>query len=638
MDRIKVLQPEVYNLIAAGEVLEKPYGAVKELVENSIDAGANRIAIEVANGGFDLISVSDNGSGIAEDDIELAFVKHATSKLQFADDLFAVQTLGFRGEALSSIAAVARVRLTSRTRSADTAVSVRVEDGVVCDKQYAAANVGTKIEVRDLFYNTPVRKKFFKSPTYESIEITKFVAKLILTNPNLEISYTVDGKVVYATKGTGLEEAIFSVYGSDCLSNCLKVSYSRELLRIDGYIGSPEYTKANRNYQTLSVNGRSITDNTVSAAIKQAFTPYIMTRKFPFYVLNLEIPCDQVDVNVHPKKTEVRFAEQNKIYSAFYHCVADALQEYTEQTSGKTFAISDYNDEIPTPVYTQEGFLAKFNKFSDEENIELMNKGQLQDLEAIEQSTIEEDRKHAIEQLAEQIQREVSVEKARKKYGFDDNDYVKQSTLVLKNVEQTSPLIVPELSEEDKLFERARILGVAFKTYLIVEIDDKVIFVDQHAAHERMLFDKFMEREHQNLQTLMFPYVFTVNESEALFIEENLSNILSAGIEIEPFGHNTYRITAVSTLLADTKMDEFVQFLLSSIEDFKLDDRTLIVEAIAKKACKAAVKAGYTLNEYEIKYILKEVCNNKIVQCPHGRPVTTVMTKTQLEKMFKRIV
>ena len=234
MAEIRILKPEIYNIIAAGEVIEKPIGAVKELVENSIDAGATRIAIEVRGGGFDLISITDNGLGIHEDDIELAFVKHATSKILNTDDLFAVQTLGFRGEALPSIASVAHVKLTTRTRSSDTGVCVNVEDGQVTNKQYVASNVGTKIEVRGLFYNTPARKKFFKSVSSEAADITKYVTRLILTNPNLEISYTLDGKSVFSTKGDGLKEAIFAVYGADCASNCLEVSLHRQDMRIYG--------------------------------------------------------------------------------------------------------------------------------------------------------------------------------------------------------------------------------------------------------------------------------------------------------------------------------------------------------------------------------------------------------------------
>lgn len=640
MAKIKILKPEVYNLIAAGEVVETPVGALKEIVENSIDAGATRITIEVSGGGFEHISVTDNGCGIYEDDIERAFMKYATSKLASADDLFAVQTLGFRGEALSSISAVSRVKLTTRPNGADMGVSVSVDNGVIVDKQYVSCNVGTKIEVRDLFYNTPARKKFFKSPSREAVEITKFVSKLVLSNPNLEISYTLDDKLVYETKGNGLEEAIFAVYGAECLSKCLKVGYYRGDLRIDGYVGSPEYTKANRTYQTLSVNGRSIVDQNISGAIMQAFRPYLMTRKYPFYILNLEIPCDCVDVNVHPKKIEVRFTNGNRVCSAFYHAVEQTLSEFAKQQVDSIMSVSPEVGAFGFGYgnYVQENYFDKVNNMIGGESLDDMTYDQREDVVAMGQSTLEATRQQKFEEFALEIEREVTVQKARERLGLDASGNVKQPTITLEPIPEPEMAQIAKENEINQLFCRARILGAAFKTYLILEIDDKIIFVDQHAAHERILFDKFMADKTQDMQRVMFPYVFTVKDDEASFIDENLQNILSAGIEIQPFGRNTYRITAVSTLLADTKMDEFVQFLLSSIEDFKLDDRALIVEKIAKKACKAAVKAGYSLNEFEIKYILKEVCDNKILQCPHGRPITVVFTKTQMEKMFKRIV
>ena len=634
MDKIILLKPEVYNLIAAGEVVEKPVGAVKELVENSIDAGATRIVVEISGGGFELISVTDNGGGIDENDLDLAFVKHATSKLRDADELFAVQTLGFRGEALSSIAAISRVKLTTRVRSADTGVCISVDDGVVSNKQYVSANVGTKIEVRDLFYNTPARKKFFKTPGHESAEISKFMARLILTNPNLEISYILDGNLVYETKGNGLEEAIFAVYGADCLRNCVKVSFARENLRIDGYIGIPEYSKANRNYQTLSVNGRYIVDQSINAVIMQAYKNYLMTRKFPFYVLNVDVPFDRIDVNVHPKKLEVRFADAQRVSGAFYHAVKSALDEYVKHTVDNI--ISKEHTEPSPQKHDAKEFWEKFNKAVEEHGIEQMNPGQREDVIAMEESSARLD-DHSFAEIANQLEREITVERARKVIGLDNPSFVRQSSVVIENLTPDPPLPLTD-SEEEELFDRARILGAAFKTYLILEIDDKVILVDQHAAHERILFDKFMAHKTGNMQQLLFPYVFTVTEEEAQFIEENKENILAAGIEIENFGRNTFRISAVSTLLADTQMKDFVEFLLASIEEFKVDERALIVEKIAKKACKAAVKAGYRLSEPEIKYILKEIYHNKILQCPHGRPISVVFSKTQIEKMFKRIV
>ena len=636
MANIILLKPEVYNLIAAGEVVEKPVGAVKELVENSIDAGATRIVIEVNGGGFELISITDNGSGINEEDLDLAFVKHATSKLHSVNELFAVQTLGFRGEALSSIAAISRVKLTTRARNVDTGVCISVEDGVVSDKQYVSANVGTKIEIRDLFYNTPARKKFFKTPSHESAEISKFVARLILTNPNLEISYVLDGNLVYESKGNGLEEAIFAVYGAECLRNCIRVSFYRENLRIDGYIGTPEYSKANRNYQTLSVNGRYVVDQNINVVVQNAYKDYLMTRKFPFYVLNLDIPYDRIDVNVHPKKLEVRFADAQRVTGAFYHAVKKSLDEYTRQTVDDIMMPQRVVEQSTPKAYGEKELLEKFNQAVEMHQIEQMNPGQREDVIAMEQSTENADRQ-SFEQIANQLERQITVERARKVIGLDQPSHVRQSSVLIENLQPEPPLPFTD-SEEEELFDRARILGAAFKTYLILEIDDKVIFVDQHAAHERILFDKFMEQKTCDMQQLLFPYVFTVTEDEAQFIEDNRENIFAAGIEIENFGRNTYRIIAVSTVLADSQMKQFVEFLLSGIDEFNVDERALIVEKIAKKACKAAVKAGYSLNEYEIKYILKEIHHNKILQCPHGRPITVVFTKTQIEKMFKRIV
>lgn len=634
MGNIKLLTPQIYNKIAAGEVIEKPYGAVKELVENSIDAGANRIVIEVTNGGFDLISVSDNGYGIHEDDVDLAFVKHATSKLGSEQQLNAIDTLGFRGEALSSIAAVSHVTLTTRTHNSDAGLRVTVEDGQITSRQYVSANIGTKIEVRDLFYNMPARRKFFKTPKHESVEITKFVSKLILTNPTLEITYIMDGKTVYANKGNGLEEAIFNIYGDECLSNCIKVDFVRDGLRIQGYISNPQYTKANRNYQTLSVNNRYVTDSGVSAAIMQAYSEYLMTRSFPVYVLDLYIDCDCVDVNVHPKKSEVRFLEPRLVCGAFYSCVKDALRNFTHQRVEQTFE-SKADEERPKIQYSRENFLEVFNKLSAEGKLDVMNRDQAETVRAIEKSTEDADDEKSLKELGAYLEREVTVQKARINLGLDDPSTVKQTSVVL----EPSADFVPRVPTEDEiLYERIRILGAAFNTYLILELDDKLIFVDQHAAHERILFDKFTAENKHDMQPVMFPYVFNVSDEEALFIEANLDNILSAGIEVRNFGPNTYRITAVSTLLSDLKMEEFVRYLLSSVDEFKLDDRKLFVENLAKKACKAAIKAGDTLNQYEITYIIKQVLENHILQCPHGRPITVVFSKTQLEKMFKRIV
>lgn len=689
MAKINILTPDIYNKISAGEVVESPVGAVKELVENSVDAGANRIVVEVENGGFGLISVSDNGCGIDEDQIEAAFLKHATSKIAVIDDLYDVETLGFRGEALSSISAVSHVKLTTKTENAPYAVCVEIENGKTATKDYTAAVTGTKIEVRDLFFNTPARRKFFKTPQKEGVEITKYMAKFILTNPHVEVRYVCDGTTVYDCAGRGLECAMFAVYGHDCVANCVKVDERRDNVEVHGYIGTPDYAKANRTYQVFSVNGRNVYDQRLSAVIGQAYKPYLMTRKYPFFVLNVVVPADEVDVNVHPKKSEVRFAKPDTVYNLCYRAVDNALQRFIREktseliaaTSGvgvqaddfagfdgaTTFAGEQNNaqNQTTTDAATAKYFAQNGISMPDEQqngnsasgakdifrqgsftDAEYMNRDEGNDVREIERQTEEFDKARDFDKFADELGKELTVENARKMLWGNGERNSDGITIACPQPQQTDGTSAPVREEVDPnevqmqlLYDRARILGVAFKTYLIIELDEKVIFVDQHAAHERILFEKFKQGAfNDNKQPLLFPYVFTVKADEAQFIEDNIDNIYKAGVEVERFGANTFRITAVSSLLANTQMNKFVEFLLSEMEEFRVDDNTLRIERLAQMACKAAVKAGQTLNEYEIKYILNTIVEGNLMQCPHGRPITVMYTRTQIDKWFKRIV
>ncbi len=640
MSKIKILSPDIYNKIAAGEVVENPAAAVKELVENSIDAGATRINVDICGGGMESITVSDNGCGIDTEDIDVVFLKHSTSKLADADALFEIKTLGFRGEALASIAAVSRVKLTTRTADSDAAVTVTAEDGVISEKTFATANVGTSVEVSSLFYNTPGRKKFLKSAAREGAEITKYISRLILTAPELEISYRCDGRQVFRSKGGGVADALYAVYGADCLRNCLAVSAQFRNVKVTGYAGSPDYTKPNGTYQTLSVNGRCVTDKNINAAVMQAFRPYLMTRKYPFYVLNAEVPYDEVDVNVHPKKSEVRFADPHKMFTAFYVSLKNVLQEYSRSKIDGILGnqkSAETPEEIPVR-HIQENYFEDFEAFK---NGETMTPRQADTVRLFEKATEENAKRREFDKFVEEMDKNLTVENALKMLNGTDVCAVEQAPARFEGYDETCAVRAEVFDDgvSADVMSRVKILGAAFNTYLILELDDKLIFVDQHAAHERILYDEFMERgPGKSMQPLLLPYVFTVKDDEAEFIDSNMSYIKDAGFELEPFGRNTYRITSVSVLFVDVGLDKFVEFLLSSVAEFRLDDRRLIVEKIAQKACKAAVKAGYCLNETEIRYIVKAVCDNKIVQCPHGRPVTFVFTKTQMEKSFKRIV
>ena len=638
MSKIRLLTPDVYNKIAAGEVIENPVGVVKELVENSIDAGATNIVIEVADGGFTSICVTDNGCGIDYEDIASAFVEHATSKVDSIDDLYFLQTLGFRGEALASIAAVSKVQLTTRTSENEAAISVDVENGEIISRRYVSANLGTKIVVRELFYNTPARKKFLKTPSREGTEISKFVSKLILTNPKLQISYYLDGQLVYKNSGNGLDEAIFGVYGGDVLEKCLKVEDSWQFMTIRGYVGNTSFSKPNKNWQTLSINGRYIVDTRISASIMQAYKGYLMTRQYPFYVLDLEIPADHVDVNVHPKKSEVRFMQHDKVAAFFYNAVTKVLVEYIEQSRNNPFGLFAPTADVIEPVaVAPDNF--DLDDYLRQKGIQLMTPHQAQDVLGIEQATEEIDQLIALEQKS--VQRaNLTVEQVRRDMGLPPIEPKRKKKPV---VEEESPQVVqmsiPTQEDEDELlYNRTRILGVAFKTYIILEIDDKLIIVDQHAAHERILFDQFMKHREEKLQEIMFPYVFNVTDEEDEFISSNLQSIEHAGFKVQPFGKNTYQIVAVSPILTDVQLNEFVNYLLSSVGELKLDEGEFLVEKIASRACKAAIKAGYTPNKYEITYILKHVMDGSVMTCPHGRPITTIITKTDLEKMFKRRV
>lgn len=639
MSKIRILTPDVYNKIAAGEVIENPVGVVKELVENSIDAGATNIVIEVSDGGFGSIAVTDNGCGIDYEDIASAFVEHATSKVDSIDDLYFLQTLGFRGEALASIAAVSKVQLTTRTSENEAAVCVDVENGQIVSRKYVSANLGTKMVVRDLFYNTPARKKFLKTASREGTEISKFVSKLILTNPKLQISYYLDGQLVYKNVGKGLEEAVFAIYGGDVLEKCLPVEDSWQFMTIRGYVGNTTFSKPNKNWQTLSVNGRCIVDTRISAAIMQAYKGYFMTRQYPFFVLDLEIPADHVDVNVHPKKSEVRFMQHDKVAAFFYNAVTKVLVNYIEETRSDPFGLLSTTTEPtdPQPVvpdnFTLDDYLLQ-------KGIQLMNTHQAQDVLGIEQATEDIDQLIIQEQQSVERGKNLTVEQVRREMGLPPLEPKRKNKAV---VEEEPPQIVQmsipvQEDEGELLYNRTRILGVAFKTYIILEIDDKLILVDQHAAHERILFDQFMKHRDEKFQDLLFPYVFNVTDEEEEFINQNLASIEKAGFKVDSFGKNTYRIVAVSPLLTDVQLKQFVEYLLGSVGELKLDEGEFLVEKIASKACKAAIKAGYTPNKYEITYILKHVMDGSVLTCPHGRPITTVITKTDLEKMFKRRV
>lgn len=650
MGKINILPPDIYNKISAGEVVERPSSVVKELVENCIDAGASRVTINIIGGGLDSIEVIDNGCGIEEDDLKVAFFNHTTSKFLNIADFETLSTLGFRGEALASISAVSKMEVITKTPLADTAVHVVLENGEIVSQDYCAGNVGTKIVVKDLFYNTPARKKFLKSNAKETTEITQYVTRLILTNPFLEVKYTANGKLIYEYTGCSLEEAIFCVYGSECLQNCIAISSQYGDTVVKGYVGTTDYTKPNSTYQTASVNGRYVKDVTISSAVKQAFSPYLMTRSYPFFVLDIQLPPNQVDVNVHPNKLEIRFQYPRQVFYAISAPIREALTKFSEHKineivmpANQQVSVFDMpTAQTPENVYSLEETEAinNYKKKQPEVDeygytyIDLNDKEQREryfaqldslDVQQMAREQLGEyKRQMELEQLQPELdaQWEAALNSPANQYVFRDGQ----------------PVAVGPKSNNEIALDNMRIWGTLFGTYVIAEVADKIVLIDKHAAHERILYEKYLKAGNKFMQETLVPYVFRVNEEEAEFIENNLDVLASVGFILESFGYNTFIVKQVSSLFIDANLKDFVNDVISMMGEGKLDDKELIKDKIAQKACRRAVKAGETLSDLQIEYIVRMLLESGCVYCPHGRPITVTMTKNDLDKMFKRIV
>lgn len=625
---INILPSEIYNKISAGEVVERPASVVKELVENSIDGGATKITVEIFEGGIKKIIVSDNGTGIEPEDVEKAFLPHATSKISSETDLFSIASLGFRGEALASIAAVSQVELVSKTENNDYGISFKINGGVPESKSEVGFEKGTRISVSNLFFNTPARLKFLKKPKSEEGEITSLIAKIILANPTLSIRYIVDNRIVYNTFGNGLAEAMYIIYGKETYDNLLEVSYNRDEISVNGFIARPTFAKPNRTYQTLFVNGRVVSNYMISSAVQDAVDAYIMKGKFPLFALNISIPFEQVDVNVHPSKQEVKFENSGKIYgivnSAIYKAVSNA--NYIQKTTIFEEPVKSANE--PETSKNNSSFeLAKLLQ----EHAAKFNEG----------TTLKSSDSTLSKILAENLNNNLNK----------NEEKIDLNQIKLEEVE-ISP-IIPEKNEEKitekieqniipEFFEKYKIIGVLFETYILIEQDDLFYIIDQHAAHERQLFDKFskeIEEGGLTLQSLLVPYVFSANLKETEFLENNLDVLNSSGIEITPFGENTFKVSAVPSMLSQMNLKEFFSSILEETTGVSRKTNEALKSKIARHACRSAVKAGNKLSEGEIDVLLKSFKENKnVLLCPHGRPIVVVFKKTEIEKWFKRIV
>lgn len=638
MAKINILESNVYNRIAAGEVVDRPYSVVKEFVENSIDAGAKNITVSIERGGKDLICVSDDGAGIGKEDLRSAFLPHATSKIARAEDLDFIRTLGFRGEALASIASVANVRLRSRAAGADEAYELVCSGGKMGEITPCALGAGTEICAENLFFNTPVRAKFLKSDKGEEGDISNFVSRLVLGNPTVAFRYYIDGKLALQSFGGGEDEALAAVYGGNTVQECYKIDAEKHGIRIRGFLGKPSFTKANRTYQSLFVNGRYVVNNTIGSAISNAYASYLMKRQYPFYVLYIDIPPEAVDVNVHPNKSDVRFENNQVVYGCIYSVISSVLDG---NASALEFVVgakdAPAEPEAAPRTASLENIAVPKREETAEEAPAAMTEGGSGRMK-------EEPRR----QDAFFVPPRASEMKGGAVFEFHDSasaadvEKERERQAVFEENKRYLEALENKARQQKLIFENAVYRGCLFNTYLIYEEGDNAYIIDQHAAHERLIFDRLCaEAEKRKVvqQPLLVPYVLNVNREEFAFLAENAENIRRIGFEMEEFGQSSFKIAAVPLDLQDIDLGSFFEELLSEVGSLRGIRLTEVLrDRIAMTACKHAVKGGMLLTDSEKEKLFEMLHGDMGLKCPHGRPIAVKMTKYEIEKMFKRIV
>ena len=642
MANINILDKSIFNRIAAGEVVEKPASVVKELVENSIDAGATDITVEIVNGGIKKIRVTDNGCGMDKDNLPKAFLPHATSKISCLDDLDKIGTLGFRGEALSSIASVAKITAMSKVKNNEAGSKIYIEGGEVVEVSEIGCVDGTSISVEDLFYNVPARAKFLRKPKTEESEITNLISRLILANPTKAIKYVVDGKTIYHSTATDLKDAIYTIYGANAVENLIPIKYTyQNIIEVEGYIGKPSFTKPNRTYQTVIINGRYINNKTISTAIFNAYEPYIMKSCFPFFVCHVKLPLDKVDVNVHPNKLDVKFENNNLIFGAFYNPISDVLHNLSTQ-------VRKYeSEEIITAPKEQAIDVSKLQLISETEgkqfNLDEVNN----ETEMVTFASLDNE---------EPKLKDISFSEIEQNLNSSINSYLDNSSLefVAENNVVSENLV--NIAANEHVFSQAdmfndvkvdlntvKIIGICFNTYIIVENDSSIYFIDQHAGHERLLYDKFKASFENNdlaTQSLLVPYVINTNHLESDFLNNNIETFKNLGFELESFGINSFKVSSVPVLLKDISLYQFFNDVLHDIStNLNLTKSDILKDYLERSACRSAVKANDILSKDEVQKLLNMLNNsNQVLLCPHGRPVIIEVTSKEIEKWFKRIV
>ena len=709
MRKIAVLDQQTIDKIAAGEVVERPSSIVKELVENAIDAGATAVTVEITDGGKKMIRITDNGGGMERDQVPLAFLRHATSKIEKVEDLEHIASLGFRGEALSSIAAVAQVELITKTPSALSGVRYVINGGVQESLEDMGAPEGTTFLVRNLFYNTPARSKFLKSDTTEGNYVSTLMEQLALSHPEISFKYIQNKQVKLHTSGNyNIKDVIYNIYGRDITKALLEVSYENDFMKIEGFVGKPEISRGNRTFENYYINGRFVKNRIIAKGIEDAYKGFLMQHKFPFVSLHIQMEGNDLDVNVHPSKMEVRFARGTEVYDAVYETVHKALttremiqtvpfgkEESVRKQSSlvkpgdipepfemkRRAEMPEYRTQVSNTVNRTSNVSIKGNDRTVSAPDTAMDKKQISSYSTLPRGTIT---------MAEQAVREQKIYQTKDPFTKaeeklfegtinDKNIHEKQPDAMQVNMSQKANVSVnknvvdsnenaetcdesaervQEVEKQQKpqqleLFEekllapesrsRHQLIGQIFDTYWLVQFEDRFFIIDQHAAHEKVYYERFVKRFREQTiesQYLSPPLIVSLNLQEEALLETNRKYFEDFGFEIEPFGGKEYCINAVPTNLYGLDEEElFLEMLDNLASEKDKDPLGIFASRLATMACKAAVKGNHQMSVQEANMLIDELLTlDNPYHCPHGRPTIISMTKTELEKKFKRIV
>jgi len=644
--KIQLLTDEVIGKIAAGEVVERPAAAIKELVENSLDAGASAVTVEIRDGGISYFRVTDNGSGIRQSDIRLAFERHATSKITRSQDLFGIRTLGFRGEALASISAVAKVTCTTRTANDLTGVKVVNEGGRITSIEETACPQGTTFTVRDLFFNTPVRLKFLKKPATEAGLVSDLMMRLILSRPDVSFRYISQGKVLYHSAGDGkLESAVFAIYGSEMLRTMRKVEGHESGVMLTGFVGIGESGRGNRGHQSFFINGRYMKSALLSSAVESACRERVMIGKYPTCVLHLTMPYESVDVNVHPNKLEVRFQNEPALHAAIEVIVRDALRDRDALERPAQMLLTP---ETPvTPVSVTKKVVAPVSQHDEVERA-ISTRAPIPEAKP-QPAVLKESapvvatymrsaatvpppapRPAPMQPIPAPVPKPMAAPVVKPPV-----PEIRKQEATAAPVQEEQPSFLPDAPKP------MRLIGTVFNTYILVEYEDHLLMIDQHAVHERLLFDRMMSAfdTKQCGQELLLPMIVSVTRREQQLLQEHAELLQGIGLTVEPFGDTEVSIRSIPMILGQPQTQAFLREILDQLEGERgavtMEKRRA---SILQMACKKAVKGGDSLSESEIRELVEKMIDQKVTPtCPHGRPLVVSLSHTEMDKRFKRI-